>query len=99
MQSPIKHYFERVGIALSILFNTLTGGPSNQTFSARNYGWKREGRYNLVYIIDLLYYYDPNHCMESWVWWYTRRDIQHELTQKIMESEYERLRQGYPHGL
>lgn len=98
MQGFIK-YIERVGIAISVLLNVLTGGPSNQSFSARNWQWKRDGRYNLVYIIDIFWYSKPNHCMEAWVWWYTRRDVRHELTEKILEHEYERFRQGYPDGL
>lgn len=46
------HYFARIGIALSVLLNVILGGPSNQTFSARNYGWQRAGRHNLVFLID-----------------------------------------------
>ena len=36
MESLFK-YFERVGIALSVLLNVVLGGYSNQTFSARNH--------------------------------------------------------------
>jgi hypothetical protein len=51
------NYISRVGIALSVLFNVLLGGPSNQTFSARNYGWKRDGEPNLVWLIDFVFFY------------------------------------------
>ncbi len=99
MQSVVR-YIQRVGIAFSILFNTLTGGPSNQTFSARNYAWKRQGKPNLVYIIDKMWYYSPNHCMESWIYWRVRRDVQYEYEQYIMERENEsRPEQGYPYRL
>ena len=45
-------YFLRVGIAISVLLNVILGGYSNQTFSARNYDWKKRGRPNLVFLID-----------------------------------------------
>lgn len=45
-------YLTRVGLALSVLFNVLLGGPSNQTFSARNWAWKREGKWHIVPVID-----------------------------------------------
>lgn len=45
-------YFGRIGIALSVLFNVILGGYSNQTFSARNWGWKRQGKPNIVWLID-----------------------------------------------
>ena len=45
-------YVSRIGIALSVLLNVILGGYSNQTFSARNWGWYREGKWNLVWFID-----------------------------------------------
>lgn len=48
----VVKYISRIGIALSVLLNVTLGGPSNQTFSARNWGWKKEGRKNFVWIID-----------------------------------------------
>jgi len=50
-------YFARIGIALSVLFNVILGGYSNQTFSARNYCWKKKDRYNMTYVIDTMFYY------------------------------------------
>ena len=47
-------YLNRVGVAMSVLFNVLTGGASNQTFSARNWQWKKDKKYNLVWLIDLV---------------------------------------------
>ena len=64
-------YLYRVGIALSVLLNVLLGGYSNQTFSARNWDWKRRGFPSLVWLIDLLL--GKSHCMNSWVYWYTRK--------------------------
>ena len=64
-------YIERVGIALSVLFNVLTGGASNQTFSARNWAWKKRKLPNMVFVIDLLL--GKEHCLTCWVWWKTRK--------------------------
>lgn len=72
-------YFTRIGIALSVLFNVILGGYSNQTFSARNYAWKREGKFNLVWLIDICFRYttgEIDHCMNSWVYWYTRKNME-----------------------
>ena len=68
--SWVKNYVLRNGAALSILLNTLTGGPSNQTFSARNWEWKRNKRPNLVWLIDhLASMIEEDHCMCRWVYW------------------------------
>lgn len=66
-------YFYRVGIALSILFNTMTGGETNQTFSARNYEWKRNKKFNIVKYIDMVL--GAGHCLECWITWYTRLKV------------------------
>jgi len=70
-------YIKRIGISISVLFNVLLGGESNQTFSARNYGWKKEGKLNLVWLINFIARYvfnDSDHCLNSWVYWYTRKN-------------------------
>lgn len=92
-------YFKRIGIALSVLLNVTLGGKSNQTFSARNWDRKRNGKTNLVLLIDgvcifiaycvsllLTLYYRrniiyrlDNHCMESWVYWRSRKDVIYEI--------------------
>jgi hypothetical protein len=69
-------YLERVGIAFSIFLNVILGGYSNQTFSARNYAWKKEGRPNLVWLIDSIFWFDPDHCLDSWAYWYTRKNLE-----------------------
>ena len=72
-------YLLRVGIALSVLVNVILLGQSNQTFSARNYGWKREGKPNAVWLIDRLSRED--HCRMSWVYWIT--------TKRKVNSDYD----------
>lgn len=73
MKAP--KYLKRVAIALSILVNVILGGPSNQTFSARNYGWKRLQKLNIVWLIDFIVFWDQDHCMHSWIFWHTGRSI------------------------
>lgn len=68
-------YLSRVGIALSVLTNVILGGQSNQTFSARNWIWKKQGKPNLVWLIDRLAWTDPDHCLHSYLYWYTRKNI------------------------
>ena len=68
-------YFYRIGIALSVLLNVLLGGPSNQTFSARNWQWKREGKPNIVFLLDAVFFLENQHCMTSWVYWRLRKDV------------------------
>lgn len=71
-------YLKRIGIALSVLINVILGGPNNQTFSARNHGWKRDGKPNLVWLIDRIFFMDHNHCLNSWVYWYIRKDVEND---------------------
>jgi len=63
-------YVERVGIATSVWINVVTGGSSNQTFSARNWQWKKDGKLNLVWLIDFLL--GEGHCAQCWVYWKVR---------------------------
>lgn len=62
-------YINRISIAFSILINVIFGGRNNQTFSARNWHWKRSGKPNLVGVIDLIFFWEKNHCLDSWVKW------------------------------
>lgn len=65
----ILKYFNRLIIAVSILINVILGGKSNQTFSARNYGWKLAGYPNIAWLIDLIFWFDHDHCEKSWSFW------------------------------
>ena len=66
----ILRYFVRIGSALSVLINVILGGKSNQTLSARQYDLKKRGKFNLVRIIDLVFFWHPQHCLSSWTNWY-----------------------------
>lgn len=82
MQNTVVRYFSRVGTAVSVLSNVLIGGKSNQTLSARNYELKRMNKPNCVWLIDTLFFWDKNHCMTSWLYWFLRKDVQHEMKEE-----------------
>ena len=65
-------YIRRVGTALSVLLNVVTGGASNQTFSARNYEWEKNGQINIVWLLDFIL--GEDHCVQCWVYWRVRED-------------------------
>lgn len=62
-------YLNRIVIAFSILINCLLGGRNNQTFSARNWQRKRDGKLNLVWLIDIIFFAQQDHCQDSWIKW------------------------------
>jgi len=72
MIGPIGRYLGRVLIALSVLINVLLGGSNNQTFSARNWQWKKDKLPHIVWFIDL--FFGKEHCCTCWVYWKTRKD-------------------------
>jgi hypothetical protein len=73
IKGKISGYLFRILIAISVLLNVIFFGPSNQTFSARNYARKRLGKFNLVWLIDRLLWFDPSHCQISWIYWVSRK--------------------------
>lgn len=79
-------YVARIGIALSVLFNVLLGGPSNQTFSARNWGWKREHRLNFVWLIDGVCDYVLQPIVNFTLTWVFLSDIRIDLSNHCMTS-------------
>ena len=66
----VRAYVVRVSVALSVLLNVVLGGASNQTFSARNWHWKKQGKINMVWLIDKVI--GKGHCAECWVFWKVR---------------------------
>jgi hypothetical protein len=66
-----RRYIKRVLTALSVLFNVILGGSNNQTFSARNWQWRRDSKPNIVWLIDIII--GKGHCSECWVYWKTRK--------------------------
>jgi len=81
-----RRYVNRVLIALSVLLNVVTGGRSNQTFSARQYERKRKKKINLCWLIDILFFHDPDHCMMSWLYWNTHKNIRKSGKRYLQEQ-------------
>ena len=68
-------YLNRVLIAFDILLNVVLGGELNQTYSARSWLLKKQGKPNLVWFIDVIFFWDPSHCLSSYVVWFTGKNI------------------------
>lgn len=68
-------YLNRVLIAFDILLNVVLGGELNQTYSARSWLLKKQGKPNLVWLIDAIFFWDPSHCLSSYVVWFTGKNI------------------------
>ena len=87
-------YIERIAIALSVLLNVILGGSSNQTLSARQYQRKKENKVNIVWLVDLIFFFDDEHCMMSWLYWNTHQNIRKvkndyvQRTQDMVEYKY-----------
>lgn len=59
----MKDYLVRVGNALSQLLNTVfLNGHPNESISGRSY---REGWHTAQKVIDTIFWFDPEHCMNS----------------------------------
>ena len=67
----LVNYLKRILIATSVLMNVILGGKLNQTFSARNWEWKRNGKPNISWLIDKIL--GKDHCSRCWSYWKTRR--------------------------
>ena len=65
-------YLKRLLIALSVLLNVILGGQNNQTFSARNHQWKKDGKRNICIYIDAVL--GEGHCLTCWVYWKVRKE-------------------------
>ena len=59
-------YGKRTLIALDQLLNTLLGGWPDETLSRRAWRWEKDGvRSWPRRFIDMLFFLDQNHCLES----------------------------------
>ncbi len=59
-------YGKRTLIALDQLLNTLLGGWPDETLSSRAWRWEKDGvRSWPRRFIDMLFFLDQNHCLES----------------------------------
>ena len=65
----MKKYLNRVCIQLSVLINVLFGGKLNQTVSATQHERRRNRKWHLCWLIDAVFFWEIEHCMEAWVKW------------------------------
>ena len=94
----ILKYIARIGIALSVLLNVTMGGYSNQTFSARNWSWYREGKWNLVWFIDGVCDYLIQPVINLLLTYVFRSNIRVNMSNHCMTSwVYWRLRKDVIH--
>jgi hypothetical protein len=63
----MRKYLKRVGVASSVWVSVVLGGPSNMTFSARNWQRKKDKKCHMVPVID--YILGEDHCVTSWIHW------------------------------
>lgn len=68
-------YFFNLLIALDNILNALLGGNPCEVIPARVY---REKRYKLVAIINWLFWWEPNHCEQSYKWLKSRKNLPSE---------------------
>lgn len=59
---------KQVLIAADQLLNSLVGGWADETFSARCWRLRERGRgwSALRWLVDGIFFWDPEHCAESW---------------------------------
>lgn len=64
----IASYFKAVLIALDQLGNALLGGWPDETFSSRCWRWDVDGKTAWPRkAVDLLFWFDQDHCKESFI--------------------------------
>ena len=59
----MKTRFQQTFIAADQLINALLGGWADETFSSR--AWRESPR--LARVIDAIFWFDKNHCFESYI--------------------------------
>ena len=57
---------KQVLLALDQLANTLLGGMADETLSARAYRTRETNPWRMR-VIDSLFFWEDNHCYESWL--------------------------------
>ena len=60
-------YIKNVLIAIDQLFNAAIGGYCDESLSSRAFRWEQDGvRAWPRRVIDKLFFWEPNHCRESY---------------------------------
>ena len=74
----IKRYLINNAIAVDQIFNTVLGGSPDETLSSRAYRTEQQNKiFGKIFrpVIDLLFFFDPLHCYESYLAESTRRQL------------------------
>ena len=82
-------------VAIDQVMNTLLGGKADETLSARAWRAEQKGRpFGLIFrpLIDTLLFFDPNHCYNSYLSEFYRRQLPSEY------SINNRIQQGVING-
>ena len=67
MEIPRGQYIKNALIAIDQLFNAVIGGYCDESLSSRAYRWEKNGvRSWPRRVIDRLFFWEPNHCRESY---------------------------------
>lgn len=64
-----RGYFKQVLIAIDQLFNTLASGYADETLSSRAHRMREKGHKYWKWtarFIDLVFFFDPDHCRTSY---------------------------------
>lgn len=95
----IIEYFNNILASFFAFINVLLGGPIYQSFAARNYDLRKRGKFNITFLIDVMFFVfrgRKNHCMHSWIDWTLKNTINHNLKEKLLEEEeYEEETLGF----
>ena len=78
LDQVIKRYLVNNAIALDQIFNALLGGAPDETLSSRAYRTEQQGKiFGRFFrpLIDLIFFFDPLHCYESYIAESTRRQL------------------------
>jgi hypothetical protein len=74
---------KQTAIALDQLFNAIAGGYADETLSARS--WRLQSTkpfYYLRPVVDILFFWDKNHCFESYQSEFERKQLPNEYRKK-----------------
>lgn len=70
---------KQVLIAIDQFFNALLGGMADETLSANAYRQSKKGKTVMKRVIDTLFFFDPDHCYNSYL---------SEMQRKQLPKEY-----------
>ena len=79
-------YLRNLLIAVDQLINTVGGGWPDETLSSRAWRWHRDGRRKWPRrFIDRLFFFDPDHCEDSYQSERTSRYLPPEFRNQVSE--------------